>query len=151
MSLTVNARLAEIISLLGTIDPVSQAAGTVTTGWINAAYHERFLAIIQTGVMGAGATLDAKIQQATDNAGTGVKDVAGKSIVQIVKATGDNKQAEINLRAEELDIANNYAFFRVSLTVAVAASLVSASVIAGVANSAPASAFNQAGVVQNIP
>ncbi len=146
----INARLAELLSTLGTIDPVSQAAGTITTGWLSAAYHERFMATLQTGVMGAGGTIDAKLQQATDNAGTGAKDIAGKSIAQIVKASGDNKQALINLRAEELDLANNFTFFRLSITVGTAASLLSAQVQGGVPKSAPASAFNQAGVVQNI-
>lgn len=145
-----NARLAEQLSILGTIDPVSQAAGTITTGWLSAANHERFMALLQTGVLGAGATVDAKLQQATDNAGTGAKDVTGKAIVQIVKATGDNKQALINLRAEELDLANNFTFFRLSITVGVAASLVGASVLGGVPKNLPGSALNQAGVAQNI-
>lgn len=146
----INARLAELLSAVATIDPVSQAPGAITTGWLSAASHERVLATVQTGVLGAAATVDAKLQQATDNVGTGAKDVAGKAIVQIVKATGDNKQALINLRAEELDMAGNFTFFRLSVTVGGAASLVSALVQAGVAKSAPASALNQAGVVQNI-
>jgi len=146
----INARLAESVSLLATVDPVSQAVGSITTGWIPAANHERFLALVQTGVLGASATVDAKLQQATDGSGTGAKDVTGKALVQIVKTTGDNKQALINLRAEELDLANNFTYFRLSLTVGVAASLVGAAVLGGVAKNAPASALNQAGVVQNI-
>ena len=146
----INARLAELLSALATIDPVSQGAGAVSTGWIPAANHERFLATVQTGVMGASATVDAKLQQATDNAGTGAKDITGKAIVQILKASGDNKQALINLRAEELDLANNFTYFRLTVTVGTAASLVSAVVQGGVPKNAPASGLNQAGVVQNI-
>ena len=146
----INARLAELLSALATIDPVAQATGTITTGWISAANHERFLATVQTGLMGASGTLDAKLQQASDSAGTGVKDVTGKAILQILKAAGDNKQALINLRAEELDLANNFTFFRLSITVGTASSLISAVVQAGVAKNAPASSLNQAGVVQNI-
>lgn len=145
-----NAKLAEALSLLGTIDPVSQGVGSVTTGWLSAANHERFMAVIQTGVLGAAATLDGKLQQATDSSGTGAKDITGKAITQIVKATGDNKQALINLRAEELDLANNFTYFRLSLTVAAAASLVGASVFGGVPKTLPASGLNQAGVVQNV-
>lgn len=150
MSIAANARLAELLSVLATIDPVSQAPGTITTGWLSAANHERFQAIVQTGVLGAAATLDGKLQQATDNAGSNAKDITGKALTQIVKATGDNKQALINLRAEELDLANNFTFFRLSLTVGTAASLLSAVVQGGVAKNAPASALNQAGVVQNV-
>lgn len=145
-----NSRLAEQLSILGTIDPVSQAAGSVTTGWLSAAQHERFMALVQTGVLGAAATVDAKLQQATDSSGTGAKDVTGKAITQIVKATGDNKQALINLRAEELDMANGFTYFRLSITVGTAASLVGASVMGGVPKNMPASALNQAGVVQNV-
>lgn len=145
-----NARIAEQLSVLATIDPVSQGAGTVTTGWLSASNHERFEAIIQTGVMGASGTLDGKLQQATDSAGTGVKDITGKALAQILKAAGDNKQALINLRQDEMDLANNFTYFRLSLTVGTATSLISAVVQAGIARNYPASALNQAGVVQNI-
>lgn len=145
-----NARLGEQLALLATIDPVSQAAGTVATGWMSAAAFERFLAVLQTGVLGASATVDAKLQQATDNSGTGAKDVTGKAITQIVKASGDNKQVEINLRAEELDTNGGFGYFRLSVTVGTAASLIAASVWGGVAKNLPASTLNQAGVVQNV-
>jgi hypothetical protein len=71
-----------------------------------------------TGVLGAAATVDAKLQQATDNAGAGVKDVTGKAITQLVKAADDNKQAEINLKQEDLDFANGFKFFRCRLVAA---------------------------------
>lgn len=143
-----NARISEQLSLLATIDPVSQAAGTVTTGWLSAAQFERFMASIRTGTLGASATVDAKLQQATDSGGTGVKDVTGKAITQIVKASGDNKQALINLRAEELDTNGGFSYFRLSITVGTATSLITAEVWGGVAKNLPASAQNQAGVVQ---
>jgi hypothetical protein len=143
-----NAKITEQLALLATIDPVSQAAGTVTTGWLSAAAFERFMASIRTGVLGASATVDAKLQQATDSSGTGVKDVTGKAITQIVKASGDNKQAIINLRAEELDTNGGFGYFRLSITVGTATSLITAEVWGGVAKNLPASAQNQAGVVQ---
>lgn len=145
-----NAKVSEQLAVLATIDPVSQAAGTVTTGWIAAANFERFMALIQTGTLGASATVDAKLQQATDSSGTSAKDVTGKAITQIVKASGDNKQVEINLRADELDMNNSFSYFRLSLTVGTAASLVSAAVFGGVARNLPASALNQTGVVQTV-
>jgi hypothetical protein len=54
----------------------------------------------------------AKFQQATDASGTNAKDITGKAITQIVTA---NKQAEINLMAEELDIANNFNYIQLSV------------------------------------
>ena len=107
-----NAKASELLAVLATIDPVSQAAGTVTTGWISVANHHGLLAVIQTGVLGASATLDAKLQQATDSSGTSAKDITGKALTQIIKATGDNKQALINVKPEELDTVNGFGFVR---------------------------------------
>lgn len=135
-----NARLSEQLSLLATIDPSSAGVGSVSTGWISAANHERFMALVSTGALGSGGTVDAKLQQATDSSGSGVKDVTGKAITQI---TANNKQALIDLRADELDANGGFSYFRLSVTVGVAASLASAAVVGGVARSEPASALNQ--------
>lgn len=143
-----NAKISEQEALLATIDPVSQGVGAVSTGWIKADSFERYLATIQTGVLGTAATVDGKLEQATSAAGAGVKDVTGKAITQIVKATGDNKQALIDLRPNELDLNNGFVYFRLTLTVGAAASLVAASVQGGAAKEMPASASNQAAVVQ---
>jgi hypothetical protein len=144
----VNANPSEIVALLGAIDPVSQGVGSVSTGWVPASYFGRFFAVIQTGVLGAGATLDAKLQQATSAAGAGAKDVTGKAITQIVKASGDNKQAMINLRPDELDMNGGFTHIRLTLTVGAAASLVGAQLLGYAAKQLPASAFNPASVVQ---
>ena len=114
------------LAILATIDPASQAAGAISSGWVSVANHLGFLAMVQTGTLGTGATVDAKLQQALDSAGTGAKEISGKAITQIVKATGDNKQALINLKPEDLDIVNGFGFVRVALTVGVAASITGA-------------------------
>lgn len=143
-----NARASEQIALLDTLDPVSQAAATVTTGWISAMAFHRFVAIINTGVLGASATVDAKLQQATDSSGTGVKDITGKAITQIVKASGDNKQALINLNATEMDTNGGFNYFRLSITVGTAASLIAANVYGFNPRNASAAALNNADVAQ---
>jgi hypothetical protein len=145
-----NAKGSELLSILATIDPASISAGTVTTGWVSAGNHHNLLAVIQTGALGTSATLDAKLQQASDSTGAGAKDVSGKAIAQIVKATGDNKQALINLRPDELDVANGFAFVRLSLTVGTAASVAGAQLLGVNSRYASADAFNQAAVVQII-
>ena len=104
--------------------------------------------MVQTGVLGTLATVDAKLQQATDSTGAGAKDLAGRAITQIVKATGDNKQALINLKPEELDTLNGFGFVRVALTVGVAASITGAQLLGVNPRFAPADAGNQAAVVQ---
>ena len=124
-----NAKGSELFSVLATIDPASQAVGTTSTGWISAGNHHNLLALIQSGALGTNATLDAKLQQAQDASGTGAKDLTGKAITQIVKASGDAKQATIDLKQEDLDFNNGFKFFRLTATVGTAASLIAASVL----------------------
>jgi len=143
-----NSKASEMIAILATIDPASQSAGSATTGWVSVANHHGLLAVVQTGVLGTLATVDAKLQQATDSTGAGAKDVAGRAITQIVKATGDNKQALINLKPEELDTLNGFGFIRVALTVGVAASITGAQLLGVNPRYAPADSQNQAAVVQ---
>lgn len=143
-----NAKGSELLAILATIDPSNQAAGAATTGWISAAEHHALLAIVQTGVLGTGATVDAKLQQALDATGTGAKDITGKAIAQIVKASGDNKQALINVKPEELDTVGGFGFVRLSVTVAVAASQTAAQVLGINPRELPAQTANQAAVVQ---
>ena len=145
-----NSKASEMLAILATIDPASQSVGVATTGWVSVANHHGLLAVVQTGVLGTLATVDAKFQQATDSSGAGAKDVAGRAITQIVKATGDNKQALINLKPEELDTINGFGFVRVALTVGVAASITGAQLLGVNPRFAPADAANQAAVVQVI-
>ena len=145
-----NAKASEIVAVLATIDPVSQGAGSVATGWIPVANFHNFLAAIETGILGTAATVDAKVQQAKDSSGTGAKDITGKAITQIVKASGDTKQALINFRGEDLDNGNGFSYVALSITVGAAASLVSAQLYGFTPRYATADAFNQAGVVQII-
>ncbi len=144
-----NAKGSELFSVLATIDPASQAVGTAATGWISAGNHHNLLALVQSGALGTGATLDAKLQQAQDASGTGAKDLTGKAITQLTQAaSGSSKQALINLRPDDLDVANGYAYVRLSVTVGVAASLTAAQVLGVNHRFAPGDASNQAAVVQ---
>lgn len=121
--MTAILRPSDQVAVVGNIDPDAYAASTVTTGWIAAKNFERFLAIIQAGTLGVSATVDAKLEQASDSSGTGAKDITGKAITQLTQAgTDDDKQALINLRADELDVANAFTHFRLSVTVGTAAS-----------------------------
>lgn len=148
--MNLNAKYPEQVAILATLDPVSQAAATVQTGWVSAAAFHNFCAVVQTGVLGASATVDAKIQQATSSGGAGAKDVTGKALVQIVKASGDNKQATIDFRADDLDQLNGYSFVRLQLTVGTAASLIAAQLLGFNPRNAPASVSDQAAVVQHV-
>lgn len=134
--------------ILAVVDPASVAAGTVLTAWVPVAKWHVIAALLVTGVLGASATVDAKLRQAQDASGTGAKDIAGKSITQIVKATGDSKQAVIECKADDLDTAGGFTHVALSVTVGTAASLLTAVLIGANARYLPASDFDAASVVQ---
>jgi hypothetical protein len=144
--LNVNQKGSEVVALCGRVAPISQGVGSVSTGWVAVKDFHRFLAVIQSGVLGAAATLDGKIEQATDAGGTGAKAVSGKAITQMVKATDDNKEAEINFSAADLDLDNSFTYARLTLTVGAAASLVAGQLLGIGPRFAPASDTDVASV-----
>lgn len=122
-----NIKPSDQATVLAKLDPVSQAAATVTTAWVKAADFHQLLAQLDVGALGASATVDAKLEQATDSSGTGVKDVTAGAITQLTKAdSDDNKLVLINLNPQKLDVDNDFDYVRLSVTVAVAACLIAA-------------------------
>lgn len=145
-----NLKLSEKLAVMATLNPASVAASTVVSGWVSMSNIDSLLALINTGVLGASATIDAKLRQATDSSGTNPKDITGKAITQIVKASGDNVQATIECRDTDLDVTNGYSYVALSVTVGTAASIFGATLLGGNPIYVPASALNQAGVVQQV-
>jgi hypothetical protein len=143
-----NVKASEQIAVLGSVNPSSQAAGAAVSGWISVLQFQKFLALIMVGAIGAGGTVDAKIQQAQDASGTAAKDVTGKAITELVAAGGGNVQVAINLDGPELDTNNGFAYIQLSVTTAAAASLTAAAVLGFNPRFAPASDFNAASVAQ---
>lgn len=131
---------SENVAVLATIDPDANAAGALTSDWADMSKFESVMAVIMVGALGTSATIDAKIQQATDSSGTGAKDITGKSITQLTDAgTDSDKQAIINCRAEELDIDNSFTHVAIVMTTAVATSDSAALLIGTNAKTLPAS------------
>lgn len=110
--------------LAAVIDPDATAAGTVTSAWVSLVDYEQIQAIVLAGTLGTNATIDAKLEQAQDAAGTGAKDIAGKAITQLTQAGSDDsdKQSIINCRSEELDVDNLFTHVRLSIAVGTATS-----------------------------
>lgn len=130
---------SKVAVLAGIIDPDAYAVSTVTTGWVSMVTYQQIQAIVMAGTLGAAATIDAKLEQATDASGTGAKDITGKAITQLTQAGGDSdKQAIINLRDDELDVANDFTDVRLSMTIAVLASDASAMILGHNARYKPA-------------
>lgn len=125
-----NMNPSQRAALVAAIAPSQQAAGAQSTGWIDMRDWYTLLASISLGVLGAAATVDAKIEQAIDNAGTGIKDVPNLAITQLTKVgAADGKQAMINVRQDDLDRNAGYRFVRLTLTVGVAASFTAGAVV----------------------
>lgn len=145
---TANQKLSEGLAVMATIDPVSTGPGTVVTAWVDQSVYFYVMLALSIGVFGAGATVDAKLQQALDVTGTGAKDIAGKAIVQMLAAGGNNRQALVNMKEADMDTEGGFRFIRLSVTVGVAATLLQATLLGGVPRFQPANAYNQAGVSQ---
>ncbi|HRF71752.1 MAG TPA: hypothetical protein PL117_03190 [Accumulibacter sp.] len=142
-------RPSEKAAILAAIAPISQGVGTANSGWIPVTTFRKIMAMILTGVLGASATVDAKLQQATSAAGAGAKDVTGKAITQLTKAAADDgKQVIIDLDAAELDIAGGFAYVQLSITVGTAASLVGAVLLGFDGRYEPASDLDASSVKQ---
>jgi hypothetical protein len=100
----------------------SQAAnGTVgehNTGWFYAGNFHRFQVVLTAGEPGGASTIDVDVEEATDNAGTGIQTIAGKTITQLAAADA-GETVQIRLRTEEMDVPNDYDWLQIEVTVAV--------------------------------
>lgn len=114
-----NALPSETVAVVATIDPDAYAHGAQNSDYVDMSDFESLMAVLLLGaVPDTSTTIDFKLQQATSSGGAGVKDITGKAITQIASgspAAGD-KQAIINLRAEELDIAGGFRYVRAVAT-----------------------------------
>lgn len=136
--------LSEELAVVGTIDPASQSTGAVSTDVINLATYSRMMFLIETGVLGTGATVDFKLQGSADGS-TGWTDITGAAITQIVKASGDNAQAILEVSATYIkDQDSTFAYVKGVLTIGTAASIVGVIALAGRLSYSPASDWNLA-------
>lgn len=108
-------------AIVGIIDPDLNGVGDLFTEFADMGQFDAMMAIIAVGAITATGTVDAKLEQAQDSSGTGVKDVTGKAITQLTQAGGDSDtQAIINIFSSELDTNDGFSFVRVKLTIGTA-------------------------------
>ena len=139
--------MADKVAVVGRIDPDVQTAGTYTTGWVSMVNFQQVMAVVMAGTLGASATLDAKLEQASDSSGTGAKDITGAAITQLTQAgTDSDKDAIIAIHSEDLDATNGFTHVRLSMTVAVATSDAGAILLGMSERYGPASAYDAASV-----
>jgi len=137
--------LTEKLAVLGTIDPDAYGTGTQGSDWMDLSKFRQILFAVMAGALGSSATLDFKVQEATSAAGAGAQDLSGKAITQLTEAgTDSDKQALINVRADEL--SDGYRYVRGVMTIGVATSDAGVLVLGGDATYLPASDFDLASV-----
>ena len=143
--------LSDQLAVVSVIDPDAYATGTQTGDAIDMAFHRNIMTIVQVGDLGSSATVDCVLTESATSGGTYTQ-ISGKSITQLTDAgTDSNKQAIINLAAEELGSGKR--FVKVSLRIGTAASDVASITLAGRARYTTASAttaFNDLSSVDEI-
>ena len=147
---TINTLGSERAAVAAVIDPDANTAAAYTSAYVSMSTFNQVLAIVPVCTMGSSATVDFKLVQATDSSGTSSKDISGKAITQLVKASNDDDQAVINCRSEELDVANGFDYVAMTMTVGTAASDTSAIMLGMTPRYAPASDNDLASVQEII-
>jgi hypothetical protein len=87
---------SENIAIAAVVAPGALTAGAKSSGWVDTRLYNQLMGVISTGTLGASATVDAKWVQADDSSGNNPQDSNITALTQIVKASGDNKQAVMN-------------------------------------------------------
>lgn len=117
------------VAIVGTVDPASFAAGSYNSTVIDLQKYHKVVFLIQTGVLGASATVDFGIYADTASGGSFATLATGKALTQVVKATGDNTQYMVEVNGNDLRI-QGFRYVRGKLTVGTAASIVGVIILA---------------------
>ena len=136
---TINSLGSERAAVAAVIDPDDASAAAYTSAYVSMSSFNQIMAVVQTGTLHGSGTVDFKLVQATDSSATGSKDITGKAITQLVKASNDDDQAVINCRADELDVDNGFDYVAMTMTVGGGACDTSAIMLGMAARYAPAS------------
>ena len=130
------------VAIAAYIKPQSQAAGALTSGYVDGSKYKYIWAIFFLGTPGASGTYDGKLVQATDSGGTGSKDITGAAITQLT-ALGI---AIVEVDTAKLDLTNGFRYVAATGTTAVATSPTCCLVMGSHERFAPASGGNAAAV-----
>lgn len=119
-----NALPSELAAVVATVDPDALTATTHDSDWVDMGDFEQAMVLVMAGTLGTNATFAAAVRQATSAAGAGAKAITGKSITTLTQASPDDsdKQAIVNVRGSDLDVANGFRYISVRITVATATS-----------------------------
>jgi hypothetical protein len=128
----VNTLPTERVAVLAALNPISQSASASATGYVDCSKFRRLLAVVQVGVLGSSATVDAKLTAGTTSSGGSTVDIT-PAITQLTQAGTDaNKQVLINLdtaKLQTLTPGTNYRYVKLTVTVGTADSLTAALIL----------------------
>ncbi len=109
---------SESAAVVAVIDPDETAASTVNSDGVDMSLYDNVSFILCAGTLGSSATLDMAVKSGSDNSTFGT---TVKSSTQLTKAgSDDDKQAIVNISAQDLTEGDRYV--RAEVTVAVATS-----------------------------
>lgn len=141
-------RLTEMLALVATIDPDAYGTGDQRSDEIDMSKFKRVVFYVLGGTLGTSATFDFVVKGgATSNAGSHSTTVTGKSITQLVKASNDDNQAQVEVTAEEC-AAQGIRFIEGLLTVGAASSDVAVAAIGLPTRYGPAYEYDLTSVVE---
>jgi len=148
----VNQLPTDRAATMAAIGPLSTHAAQ-TSGYVDCSLFRRLLATITTGTLGTSSYVDASLVQATSSGGAGSKAVPNSAITRILKASGDNKVAQINFDTANIDVANGYRYVALVITPSGSTSPPNSSIVGGTLQgfdpfNGPASASDPAADVQ---
>lgn len=138
-------RVYENLPLLAFFGPATMNSTPAVSAWIDTSNQNELFAELMLGDM-AAETIDFKIEQATDNAGTGVKDLKAATQLAASAAANDLKQVQISVTTDRLDGENGFKFVRIRGVTGNTTGGVASGTLRGVPRNKPGT--QQAGVVQ---
>ena len=139
-------RFVDDVVLVGGINPNSLGPGETLTPVIDMLRFEKVVFILGTGIMNGTSTIDFVVKGSATSGGTYTA-IPGTAITTIVKATGDNVQAVVEVRGETVQAAGSQ-FLKGSLTINNTSSLAGVIVLGLLPGYGPAWRLNPASVVQ---
>lgn len=94
-----NAYLSEFASIAATIDPQLLDGAAATSDWVDCSLYRKITFIVNVGA--TDIAFNAKLQEATSDAGADAQDITGFAITPL-GASDDNEQVVLEINTEEV-------------------------------------------------
>lgn len=98
--------MSDRLAIVSVIDPDDRASSTTLGDAIDMSVHDKVMFIVQCGTVANARTVDFQVRESATSGGSYTL-ITGKSITQLT-AGDSNKQAIVNVRADELGTGMRY-------------------------------------------